>query len=107
MTPEQKFKNVYPRATIESQKRSGPGGKRYYLVRKTRGDGMWSGCGNTKAQAWKDAARTLPLPLVPPATQAENDLVNFCNHLTSSDRKVAALRAYVASRICAGSVLPD
>lgn len=59
MTNEQKFKEVYPHATIESQKQNGPAGKRYYLVRKIRSAGMWIGCGDTKAQAWKDAVNSL------------------------------------------------
>lgn len=40
----------------------------------------------------------LPAPAVA-ATAAENDLINRCNHLTSTENKVAALRAYVATEV--------
>ena len=60
MTNEKKFKERYPKSIIESQKGNGPTGKRYYLVRKERRAQMWSGCGDTKAQAWADAVKSLP-----------------------------------------------
>lgn len=60
MSNEQKFKEIYPRATIEIQR--GNNGKRYYLVRKSRRDYMYSGDGYTIAQAWKSAADSLPKP---------------------------------------------
>ena len=60
MTNEAKFKQTYPKATIESQKQNGPCGKRYYLVRESRFEHMYSGSGDTKAQAWANAAKNLP-----------------------------------------------
>jgi len=55
---ERNFRAVYPRATVESQKTNG--GERYYLVRRTYDADMYSGCGPTKAAAWRDAALKLP-----------------------------------------------
>lgn len=61
MTNEAIFKKAFPRATIESQKGNGPSGKRYYLVRKSRREYMYTGCGDTRAQAWKKAVKNLKL----------------------------------------------
>ena len=52
---EQKFREAFPKCTIESQKGNSLGRKRYYLVRRDRLSPMWSGCGNTKQAAWRDA----------------------------------------------------
>lgn len=57
---EEAFRAVYPRATIESHKTNGPGGKRSYLVRIFRSAAMPFGEGSTKAAAWRDAASKLP-----------------------------------------------
>ena len=65
MTSEQKFKEHHPKATIERQRSEGPAGKTYYLVRKQRRAQMWSGCGNTKTQAWADAVRSLQNKIKP------------------------------------------
>lgn len=51
---EKAVREVYPKATIESQRTNG--GSRYYLVRKDRGAYMWLGSGDTTAQAWASAA---------------------------------------------------
>lgn len=58
---EKAFREVYPNATIESQKTNG--GKRYYLVRTERRAYMHSGSGDTKPAAWKAAASSLPVAL--------------------------------------------
>jgi hypothetical protein len=54
------FLSHHPAATVESQKRSGPRGKRYYLVR-TRSGAMYSGAGHTKPAAWRAACDLLRL----------------------------------------------
>lgn len=51
----------YPKATIERQRGNGYGEKHYFLVRKERHEHMWSGCGDTQAQAWADAQDRLKL----------------------------------------------
>lgn len=63
---EQLFRAVHPKASIEKQVTNG--GKRYYLVRRGRSAGMYSGSGTTKLAAWRDAASKLP-PLVPIAKE--------------------------------------
>lgn len=60
---ESTFKTAFPKATIESHKGTGPLGKRYYLVRRERNAYMWSGSGNTKAQAWEKACINERIPL--------------------------------------------
>ena len=72
ISPERIFKSHHPRATIE--RHSTTGGEVYYLVRKQRDAFMWSGEGDTKAQAWKDACERLGLtalasPKPAPATE--------------------------------------
>lgn len=48
----------YPKATIERCR----GNRTYFLVRKLgRTEHMWTGCGDTPAQAWNDAADRLGL----------------------------------------------
>jgi len=59
MTAEQIFVSHFPKAKIEHQRGQAGGG--YFLVRKRRDEHMWSGCGNTKAQAWRDACERIGL----------------------------------------------
>ena len=54
---ESQYKDHYPKATIERQKKYN--GKIYYLVRKNKRDYMYSGCGDTKPKAWKDALENI------------------------------------------------
>lgn len=56
---EKVFRSAYPQAVIESHKTHG--GERYYLVRKTRRSGMYSGSGSTRIAAWRDTALALPV----------------------------------------------
>ena len=72
ISPERIFKSHYPSAVIRRHTTNGY--KTYYLVRKQRDTIMWSGSGDTKAQAWKDACERLGLtalasPKPAPATE--------------------------------------
>jgi hypothetical protein len=60
---EKAFRAAYPQAVIESHKTHG--GERYYLVRKTRRAGMYSGSGSTRIAAWRDATLAIETPTQP------------------------------------------
>ena len=51
---------AHPKAQIEAHREAGRRGRRYYLIRLP-GHQIWSGNGDTKTQAWHDAAIRLGL----------------------------------------------